>query len=656
MIIFFNQQPLLFKRLLLIALTTTFVCTLTKGLTAQDDLLAQEERALQQAVAQVAASVVQIEVLGGLETDNDGPVSGLAVSNDGYILSSAVNFPPSFTSILASTPSGKRAAATLVSRDYNRNLVLLKVNTTEQYTTASPVPHAEVIVGQWAVALGKTYSREVVNQSLGIVSATNRIWGKAIQTDAKISPANYGGPLIDIQGRVYGILTPLSPHGQSPTAGTDWYDSGIGFAVPLIDILPHLDTLKAGKDLHSGLLGVSLKSGNIYDLPAEIVAVQPKSPARTGGLQKGDTIIKVNDLVISRQAQLRHALGGQYAGNTITISIKRDDQIVTAKVTLVEKLEPYEHPLLGVLPNRNFAEQGTQIRHIYVDSPAQKVKLQPGDIITHINSEAVADHNALRLVLSNFEPQDQLTLTYLRNNESATVSLELDSIPQQTPTISAHAAPTTAPPAETLATGLIDLKLPEEKNECVAIIPTNYRHDVPHALIVWLQAPGEPDNENLLTQWIALAEQYHAIVLAPQSADPARWNPSEVGFIRKTIDNVLSMYTIDRNRIVVHGQQAGGSMSYLVGFSHRDLIRGVAPLDASLPARAAIKANDPGERLAFYAFNVKESKLAKASAAGVKRLTAAKYPVTTVQLNDKAGLSDSDRLQFLQWVDSLDRI
>jgi serine protease Do len=656
MIISPNQPPTLFKQLFLIAISTTLFCTLSKSLAAQDDLLAQEEKALQQAVAQVAASVVQIEVLGGLETGNDGPVTGLAVSTDGYILSSAVNFPPSFTSILVSTPSGKRAAATLIARDHNRNLVLLKVNTTEQYTTSTPVPHAEVVVGQWSIALGKTYSREVVNQSLGIISATNRIWGKAVQTDAKISPANYGGPLIDIHGRVYGILTPLSPRGQSPTDGTDWYDSGIGFAVPLIDILPHLDSLKAGKDLHSGLLGVSLKSGNIYDLPAEIVAVQPKSPAREGGLRKGDTIIKVNDLVIRRQAQLRHALGGQYAGNTITISVKRDDQIIISKVTLVEKLEPYEHPLLGVLPDRNFDQQGAQVRHVYVDSPAQQVKLQQGDIITHINSEIVADHNALRLVLSNFEPQDELTLTYLRNNEPTTVSLELGSIPQQAPTISAHAVPTAEAPANTLATGLIDLKLPEEKNECVAIIPTNYRHDVPHALIVWLQAPGKPDNEDLQTQWIALAEQYHAIVLAPQSADPARWNPNEVDFIRKTIDNILSLYTIDRNRIVIHGQQAGGSMSYLVGFAHRDLIRGVAPVDAALPVRAALKANDPGERLAFYAFDVKESKLAKASAAGIKRLTAAKYPVTTILLNNKAGLSDNDRLQFLQWVDSLDRI
>ena len=47
--------------------------------------------------------------------------------------------------------------------------------------------------------------------SVGIISAKNRIWGKAIQTDAKISPSNYGGPLIDLQGRVLGVLVPMSP-------------------------------------------------------------------------------------------------------------------------------------------------------------------------------------------------------------------------------------------------------------------------------------------------------------------------------------------------------------------------------------------------------------------------------------------------------------
>jgi len=72
---------------------------------------------------------------------------------------------------------------------------------------------------------------------VGILSATNRIWGKAVQTDAKISPGNYGGPLIDIRGNVIGILVPLSPQGQGEVAGAEWYDSGIGFAVPLNDML-----------------------------------------------------------------------------------------------------------------------------------------------------------------------------------------------------------------------------------------------------------------------------------------------------------------------------------------------------------------------------------------------------------------------------------
>ncbi|MCS5584162.1 MAG: S1C family serine protease, partial [Pseudomonadales bacterium] len=291
---------------------------------AQGDLLQAEEQALQQAAEKVSPSVVQIEVLGGLETASDGPVTGLAVSADGFILSSATNFQDTTTAILVSTPSGKRASATIVAHDYNRKLVLLKVNTPEVYPLTVAIPHKEIVVGQWAVALGKTYSRDTTNQSVGIISATNRIWGKAVQTDAKISPANYGGPLIDIYGRVYGILTPLSPRGGGgPSEGTEWYDSGIGFAIPLVDILPQLDKLKAGQDLYPGRLGISLRTGDIYDLPAEVVSVQPKSPARKVGLQKGDIIIKINDMVITRQAQLRHALGGKYAGDLITVSYRR---------------------------------------------------------------------------------------------------------------------------------------------------------------------------------------------------------------------------------------------------------------------------------------------------------------------------------------------
>ena len=109
-----------------------------------------------------------------------------------------------------------------------------------------------MLVGQWAIAIGRTFAADQTNISVGVISALNRIWGKAIQTDAKVSPNNYGGALTDIRGRVYGVLAPLSPNNQNALAGTEWYDSGIGFAVPLEDIYARLDHLKSGKDLKPG--------------------------------------------------------------------------------------------------------------------------------------------------------------------------------------------------------------------------------------------------------------------------------------------------------------------------------------------------------------------------------------------------------------------
>ena len=214
----------------LLVLSNTFV-------NAQDDLLEREEKALQAAVMKASPSVIQLELVGGLESQQLGPVSGLAVTTDGFILASAAMIPATITSLLATTPSGKRAAAKVISHDYSRNLVLLKVNTEETYPLLEAIPKDEIIVGQWSIALGRTFSKEFTNQSVGIISASNRVWGKAIQSDAKISPANYGGPLIDIHGRVFGVLTPLTPNPQGGQSdGSEWYDSGIGFAVPIADL------------------------------------------------------------------------------------------------------------------------------------------------------------------------------------------------------------------------------------------------------------------------------------------------------------------------------------------------------------------------------------------------------------------------------------
>ena len=61
-----------------------------------------------------------------------------------------------------------------------------------------------------------------------------------------------------------GVLVPLSPGKSSEIAGAEWYDSGIGFAVPMAHITKILPQLKEGKDVHKGLLGIALSKGPAY--------------------------------------------------------------------------------------------------------------------------------------------------------------------------------------------------------------------------------------------------------------------------------------------------------------------------------------------------------------------------------------------------------
>lgn len=640
---------------LLVAMTLAVLWNATAY--AQNDLLEQEEKALQAAVAKASPSVVQLELVGGLESQELGPVSGLAVTEDGYVFACASLIPSNITSILATTPSGKRAAAKVVAHDRSRNLVLLKVNSTESYPILEIIPRNEIIVGQWGIAVGRTFSREFTNQSVGIISATNRVWGKAIQTDAKISPANYGGPLIDIHGRAYGVLTPLTPHPQGGQSdGSEWYDSGIGFAVPLADLIPHLESMKEGKNLYPGRLGISLIAGNLYDLPAEVVAVQPKSPAREAGIRKGDTIIELAGKPVARQSELRHILGAHYAGDTIGVKIQRNDDVIESEITLAEKLEPYQHPFLGILPDRHQIQPGVLIRYIYPGSVAEQGGLQIGDRITKLNETVIQDHNQLRVELASFEPSATVKLEFVRNGQATPIEVTLTALTVDTPAIQAHPLPETPAPANTLATGLVEIKLPEEANECHAIIPNNYRHDVPHGLVIWLHAPGDINDDTLVAQWETLAAKYHLILLSPKAADENRWQPSEIEFIRKTMDNVLNTYNIDRNRIVSFGRQAGGAMALILGFSHRDLVRGVIPVDAPFPLRAGITPNDPAERLAMHAILVKGSPVRAAVDNAIKTLESAKYPVSKTELDSPGKISDELRETLSRWIDSLDRI
>ena len=229
--------------------------------------------------------------IGGIRSRGEGNTTGVMISPDGYVVTSTFNFitrPPVITVV---TSDGKRRVATLLGRDNIRKLCLLKIDDVQDMPVPKTIDPDQITVGQWALSLGVGYGDLSPAMSIGIVSAKKRVGGRAIQTDANISPANYGGPLIDLKGRVIGICVPLSPGSQAVGAGVEWYDSGIGFAIPLAGAEGLIERLKKGEKIEPGFLGI--RSQPNPDGGVEVMEVLPDGAAKEAGVQKGLSLIHI---------------------------------------------------------------------------------------------------------------------------------------------------------------------------------------------------------------------------------------------------------------------------------------------------------------------------------------------------------------------------
>ena len=623
---------------------------------AANDLVQLENAAVQSAIKTAGPSVVQVQTVGGLDRLGTsllgaGPTTGTIVSTDGYIVSSAYNFIQKPASILVTLPDGKRLPAKMVARDHSRMLVLLKVDA-QDLAPAEAATKASLRVGQTAIAMGRSFAVKRANISVGIISAVDRIWGKAIQTDAKISPNNYGGPLVDLHGRVQGILVPLNPQQSAATAGAEWYDGGIGFAVPLEDVVSAVERMKKGEDLHAGKLGITLAGGrDLFGKPPVIASARPLSPAAKAGIIKGDRIVNVDGKPITMLAQLRHALAPRYAGENVKITVLRGKERKTVTIPLIAKLEPYAHPFLGILPRR--ASGLTTVRYIYPDSPAATAGLKLGDTIVSANNEKIADADALRELLNTLSPDDVVSLEIRRNSEQLKIKAKLASLPEEIPISPAPESPTDN--KETA--GRVDVAIPEFPHKCFAYIPRGYDTARPHGLIVWLHPPGGHDERKLIARWQPLCENWNLILLAPRSLNPAKWAPSDAAFVRKAMDRVMGQYAIDKTRVVVHGHEGGGALAWLLAISQRDVVRGVAVVDAAIPARATAPENEPLERLAAYVAFGSKSTVASRVRKTISEMRSNKFPVTVVEQGELSRYLRAAELDELcRWIDSLDRI
>jgi S1-C subfamily serine protease len=161
--------------------------------------------------------------------------SGVVIVDKGIILTN-LHVVEGATSIRITFADGTRSAARVIGTQPENDLAVLQALTVpDDLVAASLGSSADLRSGDLVVAVGFPFGVGP-STSAGVVSGLKREYagadgrrliGNLIQFDAAANPGNSGGPLVNAEGEVVGIVTGiLSP-------GTQRTFIGIGFAVPI---------------------------------------------------------------------------------------------------------------------------------------------------------------------------------------------------------------------------------------------------------------------------------------------------------------------------------------------------------------------------------------------------------------------------------------
>lgn len=289
--------------------------------------------------AKVTASVF------GQTTTGISTGSGFVITEDGYVVTNH-HVIDRATGVTVTMHDGTEYAAKIVGSDSTNDVALLKIEQAVSLKAVTIGSSDALNVGDQVVAIGNPLGKLTSTLTVGYVSAKERdittdgTTINMIQTDTAINSGNSGGPLFNSQGEVVGITTAKYSGNSSSGASIE----GIGFAIPIDDVMPLVDDLMNYGYINSAYLGVMVSdmesaTASYYGLPvgAYIQEVTPGYCAEKAGLQAKDIIVAIGDIDVDNVSDLTKALRKFKAGDTTTVTVFRSGREVTMSITLDEK-------------------------------------------------------------------------------------------------------------------------------------------------------------------------------------------------------------------------------------------------------------------------------------------------------------------------------
>jgi S1-C subfamily serine protease len=317
---------------------------ISSGEVDEEEALDAYSRAVVTIAERLSPSVANLRVSrrvrGGRRAVGGG--SGVVITPDGFMLTSAHVVAGTDGRVEASLVDGREIAAEVVGADPLSDLAVLRSETAD--LVPAVLGDAEQLrVGQLVVAIGNpngfagSVTAGVVSalgRSLPVRSrAAGRIVENVIQTDAALNPGNSGGALADGRGCVVGINTAV--------AGV-----GLGLAVPInATTRKIIGALMREGRFTRAYIGIA---GGSRPLPprlarelgraagVEVVEVVEGSPAAKAGLRPEDLIVAVGDVPVEGADDLQRLMAGELIGERVTAVVVREGRRLELELVPVE--------------------------------------------------------------------------------------------------------------------------------------------------------------------------------------------------------------------------------------------------------------------------------------------------------------------------------
>lgn len=385
---------------------------------------------------------------GGRQREAQSLGSGFIISSDGYIMTNN-HVVADADEIIVRLSDRSELEAKLVGADPRSDVALLKVEG-KNLPTVRLGKSEDLKVGEWVLAIGSPFGFDH-SVTAGIVSAKGRSlpsdnYVPFIQTDVAINPGNSGGPLFNLKGEVVGINSQIFTRSGG--------FMGLSFAIPMDVAMQVADQLKAGGKVTRGWLGVVIQEVNKdlaesfgLEKPAGALVAQvlEDGPADKGGLQVGDVILSLDGKPIIMSADLPHLVGNLKPGEKAELDVVRDGSRKKISVTIGTLPEEGQEIAANGMPSGELsnnrlgvtvveltAEQkkgldlkgGVVVKDV-LDGPAAMIGLRPGDVITHLNNQAIDSTSTFTKVAKELPKNRSVSMRVLRQGRASFITFKL---------------------------------------------------------------------------------------------------------------------------------------------------------------------------------------------------------------------------------------